>query len=154
MIAAASRLAHNEQPPPAWQWPIDLSAYDQRHRLMRREAAALARRAKYPHRLGHWTPRFQEELGRLAPAIIDTCDHLAIRNRRLRCSIQHVLTLEMHRRRSTYWAWPEETWHAIVGTSRVHFEAMADGPKCRAALVAIAMLLQRPISVTRLGRFD
>jgi hypothetical protein len=154
MIAAATRMAHNEQPLPTWQWPIDLSAYDQRPRLMRREAAALARRAKYPHRLGHWTPRFQEELGRLAPAIIDTCDHLAIRNRRLRCSIQHVLTLEMHRRRSTYWAWPEETWHAIVGTSRVHFEAIADGPKCRAALVAIAMLLQRPISVTRLGRFD
>jgi hypothetical protein len=72
----------------------------------------------------------------------------------LRCSIQHILTLEMHRRRSSYWAWSEDTWHAIVGTSRVHFEAVADGPKCRSALVAVAMLLQRPIAVTRLGRFD
>jgi hypothetical protein len=154
MIAAAGRTAQHEHPLPAWQWPIDLSAYDQRPRLLRREAAALARRAKYPHRLGHWTPWFQGRLGRLAPPIIDACDQLEIRTRRLRCSIQHVLTLEMHRRRSTYWAWSEDTWHAIVGTSRVHFEAIADGPKCRAALVAVAVLLQRPISMPRLGRFD
>jgi hypothetical protein len=154
MIAAPARAAHSEHPLPMWQWPIDLSAYDQRPRLLRHEAAALARRANYPHRLGHWTPRFQEELGRLAPPIIDACDHLEIRTRRLRCSIQHVFTMEMHRRRSTYWAWSEDTWHAIVGTSRLHFEAMADGPKCRSALVAVAMLLHRPISVTRLGQFD
>ena len=153
MIPAATRTARGHSWP-TWQWPIDVSAYDQRPRLMRREAAALARRAAYPHRLGHWTPRFQEELGRLAPPIIDTCDHLAIRNRRLRCSLQHVLTLEMHRRRSTYWAWSEDTWHTILGTSRAHFEEIAEGPKCRSALVAIALLLQRPISVTRLGRFD
>jgi Phage integrase family len=154
MIAAAARAARHEPPLPMWQWPIDLSTYDQRPRLLRREAAALARRAKYPHRLGHWTPWFQEKLGRLAPPIIDACDHLDIRTRHLRCSIQHVLAQHMHRRRSTYWAWSEDTWHAIVGTSRVNFEAIADGPKCRAALVAVAMLLQRPIRVTRLGRFD
>ena len=154
MIAAAARTAHRERPRPTWRWPIDLSAYDQRPRLLRREAAALARRAKYPHRLGHWTPRFEEELGRLTAPIVDACDHFEIRTRRLRCTIQHVLTLEMHRRRSTYWAWSEDTWHAIVGTSRVQFETIADGPRCRAALVAVAMLLQRPISVMRLGRFD
>jgi integrase len=82
------------------------------------------------------------------------CDHLEIRTRRLRCSIQHVVTLEMHRRRSTYWAWSEDTWHAIVGTSWRQFQAMVEGPQCRAGLVAVAMLLQRPISVPRLGRFD
>jgi hypothetical protein len=153
MIAAAARVAQHVHRLP-WQWPIDLSAYDQRPRLIRREAAALARRAKYPHRLGHWTPWFQEDLGRLAPPILDAFDCLDIRTRRLRCSIQHVLAQHMHRRRSTYWAWSEDTWHAIVGTSRGDFEAIADGPKCRAALVAVAMLLQRPLSVTRLGRFD
>jgi Phage integrase family len=153
MTATAVCAAQHEHPL-AWAWPIDLSAYDQRPRLMRREVAALARRAKYPHRLGHWTPWFQNELGRLAPPILDAFDYLDIRRRRLRCSIQHVLAEHMHRRRSTYWAWSEETWHAIVGTSREDFEAIADGPKCRAALVAVAMLLQRPIAVTRLGRFD
>lgn len=94
------------------------------------------------------------ELGRLAPPILDAFDYLDIRTRRLRCSIQHVLAEHMHRRRSSYWAWSEETWHAIVGTSREDFEAIADGPKSRAALVAVAMLLQRPIAVARLGRFD
>jgi hypothetical protein len=152
MIAAAARAAQ-EHPLP-WHWPIDLSAYDQRPRLMRREAAALARRAKYPCRLGHWTPWFQEELGRLAPPMLDAFDYLDIRTRRLRCSIQHVLAEHMHCRQSTYWAWSEDTWHAIVGTSREDFEAISDGPKSRAALVAVAMLLQRPVAVTRLGRFD
>jgi hypothetical protein len=104
MIAAAARTAHHERPRPMWRWPIDLSAYDRRPRLLRREAAALT-----------------------AP-IVDACDHFDIRTRRLRCTIQHVLTLEMHRRRSTYWAWSEDTWHAIVGTSRVQFETMADHP--------------------------
>lgn len=154
MIAVAKRVAQDERPLPAWQWPLDLSVYDQGPRLRRGEAAALARRARYPHRVGHWTPRFQEELGRLAPPIIGACDYLEIPTRHVRCSIQHIVTLEMHRRRSTYWAWSEDVWHAIVGTSRLHFEAIADGPKCRSALVAVAMLLQRPIAVTRLGRFD
>jgi hypothetical protein len=146
--------ARTERSLATWEWPIDLSAYDRRPLLLRREAAALARRAKYPHRLGHWTPWFQKRLGRLARPIVDACDHLEIRTRHLRCSIQHVLAQQMRRRRSTYWAWSEDTWHAIVGTSRVNFEAIADGPKCRAALLAIAILLQRPISVARLGRFD
>jgi hypothetical protein len=154
MIAVTTRTAGEKLALSTWPWPIDLSTYDRRPRLLHREAAALDRRAKYPHRFGHWTPRFQEELGRLAPPVIDACNHLEIRTRRVRCSIQHVLTLEMHRQRSTYWAWSEDTWHAIVGTSRVHFEEIADGPRCRAALVAIAVLLQRPISVPRLGRFD
>ena len=154
MTAAAARPARTERPVATWEWPIDLSAYDRRPQLLRREAAALARRAKYPHRLGHWTPSFQKRLGRLARPIVDACDHLEIRTRHVRCSIQHVLAQQMHRRRSTYWAWSEDTWHAIVGTSRVNFEAIADGPKCRAALLAVAILLQRPISVARLGRFD
>jgi integrase len=154
MIAATPRTTRHDLPLRTWQWPLDLSTYNRRPRLTRRETAALARRAKYPHRLGHWTPWFQEELGRLAPPIIDACNYLDIRTRHLRCSIQHVVALEMHRRRSTYWAWSEDTWHAVVGTSRLHFEAIADGPKCRAVLVVVAMLLQRPISVTRLGRFD
>ena len=153
-MSAAGSAARHAGVLPTWRWPIDLSTYDQRPRLLRREAVALARRASFPHRLGHWTPLFREELGRLAPPIIDACQHLDIRTRRLRCSIQHVVTLEMHRRRSTYWAWSEDTWHAIVGTSRIQFDAIADGPKCRSALVAIALLLQRPISMPRLGRFD
>jgi hypothetical protein len=45
-------------------------------------------------------------------------------------------------------------WHAIVGTSRQHFEATVEGLQCRAAIVAVAILLQRPIAVPRLGRFD
>ena len=47
MIAAAARTPRHEPSRP-WQWPIDVSAYDQRPQLMRREAAALARRAAYP----------------------------------------------------------------------------------------------------------
>ena len=98
MIATAVRAAQHEHPL-AWAWPIDSSAYDQRPRLKRHEVAALARRAKYPHRLGHWTPWFQNELGRLAPPILDAFDYLDIRTRRLRCSIQHILAEHMHRRR-------------------------------------------------------
>jgi integrase len=147
-------VAEHDDSLAAWQWPLDLSVYDRRPHLMRREAAALARRAKSPQRFGDWSPLLHEELGRLTRPIIDALAYLQIRYRSLRGGIQHVLTLEMHRRRSTYWAWSEDTWHAIVGTSRLHFEAMADGPQCRAAIVAVAMLLQRPISVPRLGRFD
>jgi len=137
----------------AWRWPLDLARYNRRPALTRREVAALARRARYPQRLGHWTPLFHDELGRLTRPVTDALDCLQIRHR-LRGEVQRLVTHELHRWQSTYWAWSEDTWHTIIGTSRLHFEALADGPQCRAAIVAVALLLQRPIAVPRLGRFD
>jgi len=137
-----------------WQWPLDLAGYDRRSTLMRREMAALNRRARFPRRLGHWTPRFQEELGRLTRPVTDALEHLDIRTDRVRAMVQRLLTHEMHRRRTSYWAWSEDAWHALVGTSRKHFEDSSDASKYRSALLAVALLLQRPIHVYRLGRFD
>jgi integrase len=138
----------------AWRWPLDLALYNQRPALTRREVAALARRARCPQRLGHWTPLFHDELGRLTRPVTDALDYLQIRHHRLRGEVQRLVTHELHRWQSTYWAWSEDTWHTIIGTSRLHFEALADGPQCRAVVVAVALLLRRPIAVPRLGRFD
>jgi hypothetical protein len=52
-------------------------------------------------------------------------------------------------------------WHGVTrddvlrfGTSRKHFEDTSEASKYRSALLAVALLLQRPICVYRLGRFD
>jgi hypothetical protein len=138
----------------AWQWPLDLAGYDRRPALTRRELAALNRRARFPRRFGHWTPLFHEELGRLTRPVTDALEHLDIRTDRVRATVQRLLTHEMHRHRSSFWAWSEDVWHALVGTSRKHFEDTSEASKYRSALLAVALLLQRPIRVYRLGRFD
>jgi hypothetical protein len=138
----------------AWRWPLDLAGYDRRAALTRRELAALNRRARFPRRLGHWTPRFHEELGRLTRPVTDALEHLDIRTDRVRATVQRLLTREMDRRRTSYWAWSEDAWHALLGTSRKHFEDSSEASKYRSALLAVALLLQRPIRVYRLGRFD
>lgn len=81
----------------AWQWPLDLAGYDRRPALTRREMAALNRRARFPRRLGHWTPLFHDELGRLTRPVTDALEHLDIRTDRVRATVQRLLTHEMHR---------------------------------------------------------
>ena len=111
----------------AWQWPLDLTRYDRNPILDPRELAALDRRSRFPHRFGHWSPVFLQELGRVAAPVIDALDYLKVDGRR-RDAVQCVLAHEMYRDRSSYWAWTPDQWRGIVGASGASYVAGGAAP--------------------------
>jgi hypothetical protein len=117
MIAAAARVAQHEHPL-LWQWPIDLSAYDQRPRLMRRGSGG----ARSPSEVSPAT----RALGAVVSGRAGS-----LRAARPRCvrlpghSHAAIALLDSACPRPAHappaiavLGWSEDTWHAIVGTSR------------------------------------
>jgi hypothetical protein len=137
-----------------WRWPLDLDAYDRAPALTPRERAALARRARFPLRFGHWTPLFYQELGRLTRPIVDALDYLDIDYDRARARVQCLVTRTLQQEQSTYWAWSDETWRRLIGRSRRSFNANAPTDRAsRAAFLGVAFLLKRPIPFEALGKY-
>lgn len=146
--------AHAAEHLAPWRWPLDLDAYDREPALTPSERAALARRARFPLRFGHWTPLFHQELGRLTRPIIDALEYLQIHHDRTRARVQCLLTRALHHEQSTYWAWSDDTWRRLIGRSRRSFNENAPTDRAsRAAFLAVALLLKRPIAFEALGKY-
>jgi hypothetical protein len=138
----------------SWRWPLDLDVYDRAPALTPNERAALARRARFPLRFGHWTPLFHQEFGRLTRPIVDALDSLKIDHDRARSRVQALVTRTLHQEQSTYWAWSDETWRRLIGRSRRSFNAKAPTDRAsRAAFLGVAFLLKRPIPFQALGKY-
>lgn len=143
-------LVRSDERATAWRWPLDLDAYDRDRALTPNERAALARRARFPRRIGHWTPLFHQELGRLTRPVIDALDYLQIAHERARARVQCRLTDALYREQSTYWAWPDATWRRLLGTSRRSFNAQtATDRVSRGAFLAVGLVLKCPIEPRR-----
>ena len=84
-----------------WRWPLDLESYDPSPDLTPGEQAALARRSRFPSRLGYWTPLFYQELGRLAEPVRDVLDYIHSKGH-ARTAVQHVITEELLRHREPF----------------------------------------------------
>jgi len=148
-------LARPDDRVTAWRWPLDLDAYDRDPALTPNERAALARRARFPHRFGHWTPLFHQELGRLARPVTDALDYLEIRHERARARVQCRLAQALYREESTYWAWPEGTWRSLLGTSRRSFNDRASTDRVsRGAFLAVGLVLKCAIVLDCLGKYE
>ncbi|HEY6271647.1 MAG TPA: tyrosine-type recombinase/integrase [Terriglobales bacterium] len=155
MNTAPEILAESGRASTTWKWPLDLSRYDRNPVLNPRELAALDRRARFPHRFGHWTPLFLEELGRLAMPVIDALDYLSV-NGRVRNAVQCILVREIHGHRSSYWAWSSDQWHGIVGSSRSSYVGGGAGSRVpsRNALLGVAYLLANYSHLHALGKYE
>jgi integrase len=106
-----------EQAGVQWEWPIDITRYDQCPDLSPAERAALAQRAQtVQQRFSHF-PRVDEpELQRLFRPLREVFNWFdperpRIRNRALRC-----FTLAMHERQLAYWGWDEAAWIEFLRT--------------------------------------
>jgi hypothetical protein len=148
-----SAIARAAEPLAPWRWPLDLDTYDRSPALTPGERAALARRARFPLRFGHWTPLFHQELGRLTRPIVDALDHLRIDYDRARARVQSVVTRMLHQEQSTYWVWSDETWRHVIGRSQSFADNAAPERAARAALLGVAFLLKRPIPSEVLGKY-
>lgn len=157
MTTAAARLplGDSSHTPATWQWPLDLTRYDRNPVLNPRELAALDRRAHFPHRFGHWTPLFLDELDRLARPVTDALDVLKISGQ-VRSSVQRIFVHEMHRSRSSYWAWTSDQWHDIVGASYAAHKEREAGARiyARNGLLSVAYLLCNYHEVHAFGKYD
>lgn len=139
----------------AWHWPLNLSAYDRDPTLTPNERAALARRARFPRRFGHWTPLFHHELGRLTRHVTDALDYLQIRHDRARARVQCRFTQALYREQSPFWAWSEETWRRMLGTSRRSFNDRASNDRVsRGAFLAVGLVLKCAVVLDCLGKYE
>jgi hypothetical protein len=100
--------------PHGWHWPVDVAHYDRSPHLTEAEWAELERIMKRkPFQL---RPSTKMLLHRLLQPLQDvfTVTHLSP-------TICHdtirIMLIEMHRRGKTFWAWSEEEWIDIIGSS-------------------------------------
>ena len=139
---------------PEWRWPLDLESYDRSPDLTPGEQAALARRSRFPSRLGYWTPLFYQELGRLAEPVRDALDYIHSKGH-ARTAVQHVITEELLRHKRAFWAWNSEEWRQILGHSRDEcLQRKHIIGHSRNALMGVAYLLCRQLDIGSLGRFE
>ncbi|MGI4832438.1 MAG: hypothetical protein ACRYFK_03155 [Janthinobacterium lividum] len=115
-------------PAATWPWPLDPTRYDCRPRLTAAERAELrtrvARRKQAPHLF------FAGELLALAPAhplarllqpVLDAWRVAGV-DRQEATDGAALLVAEMHRQRSTYWAWNETDWVDLLRLSFHSFQ--------------------------------
>jgi hypothetical protein len=97
-----------EAPQEVWSWPVDPTIYDQRAELQNNESAALeylVSRQLYGHFLG----RVRRDLARLTQPVLDVVAATGT-PKQSGGGAMGALVLEMHLRRTSYWAWSREEW--------------------------------------------
>lgn len=103
-------------PHPCWQFLIDVEKYDRRGELSLSEQKALASLAAHPlgkHR--QLSKRMKTKLSRLLQPLEDVLQFLDTQMRRFTSPIPLLLSV-MHERATSYWAWSEEEWIALLQT--------------------------------------
>jgi hypothetical protein len=105
-------------PPHAFCWPVDVTQYDRSPHLTETERSELKRvMRQQPFQL---RPSTKDLLHRLLQPIQDvfTVTHPDP----IIChDTMRVMVMEMHRRGKTFWAWSEEEWIDIIGSSYAAF---------------------------------
>lgn len=141
-----------------WRSPIDLGRYDRTPALTASEKAALDAliRRRIGRRASRWPMRPKNALARLLQPLLDVLDLTDGRDghqaAQLRSNVARVLTDEMHRRGTTYWAWSQDEWRETVAPSAIAYKQSPchDGPsRCR--VMVLAYLLADVRDWTRCG---
>lgn len=142
MRATQAHVANDRTEAP-WSWPLNLDQYDRSPELSGTEKVALDRRARFPERLGNWTPLFRKELGRLAQPILDAENFLQCAAP-ARPRIQSVIVRGMHHFQLTYWGWDTEQWRSVLEKPCSGSSSLLHCPRnARALMLAVAYLLRR-----------
>lgn len=110
-----------EAPQEVWSWPVNPKVYDQRGELQKNESAALeylVSRQLYGHFLG----RVRRDLERLTQPVLDVVAATGT-PKQSGGGAMGALILEMHLRRTSYWAWSREEWIEILRPTGRDFTA-------------------------------
>lgn len=110
--------AASPSPSPAWSWPVDLARYDRSPDLSEVERAELKRVMR--RKPFHLHPSTKVLLHRLLTPLQDVFEvtHLS---HNIWHEIVRVMVREMARRGKTFWAWSQEDWLSIIGSSYAAF---------------------------------
>lgn len=125
-----------------WNWALNLENYDRSHKLKRAELSELEYWVHHNGRgFGIISDETAEVLHRLVQPINDmiaTLDFPSPYDGRM--ALQLML-LEMHHRRTSFWAWSSTDWLETICTSHQEFEQRFAKAQGRQHLLAIAYVL-------------
>ena len=130
-----------------WQLPFDPTAYDRAPVLSAAEQAALRAFVEALTTTLWWPPSGHSTVQPLTRLLVPIDAMLTV----MRCPqenhtpFKRFLLLEMYQRQSTYWAWSDEDWTALIAPtpSSFHQQHAATKPEIRLYLVAMGYLLTR-----------
>src|SRR5579863_4866062 len=134
--------------PTNWSWPLDLTRYDRRADLTPEEDRALSRLAH----LKKSAPVFAERtrviplspeapLFRLLQPIYAVWEVTGVSGQECTDALA-VLIREMRQRQQTYWAWTQEDWRDMLGTTHTAFRQRSGKDRnCRRVLLLVGYVL-------------
>lgn len=93
---------------PEWSWPLDVTKYDRRPFLTRRECAALA---SFNVRA---TLFLRDGLERLLVPIGDVCEHTGLLHQKWFHVVRKAMLLWMRDLRKPFWAWTADEWVRVL----------------------------------------
>jgi len=103
-----------------WKWPLDPQRYDRRPALRASEVAALGYLVARERPYGHFPEWVTRDLCRLTQPLNDV-KQIVNPPKQSWGGVVSVLIVEMHRRRTSYWAWSEDDWIEILRLSTKDF---------------------------------
>lgn len=158
MSAATERLRRDGREP-SWTWPIDVARYDRAASLSPAEREHLGRLvARFAAGGRGWHKEARPALRRLLRPLHDTLDHLGAvatekRKYTVRTTVVCLLVRAMHRHDRSFWAFPAETWHEMLGGDYyAYVRQHGVTANARQQLVAVAYLLCGFDGLHTLGR--
>ena len=104
------------QPRDQWQWPLDLSGYDQRTELTGPERDWLTRFVERPARSA-WQQAAESDVIRLLAPLRDALATLTTHEVSRR-KVTRLLLSVMHQRQQTVWDWQEADWLVVFEQAR------------------------------------
>jgi len=105
MIQSHTSFAH-----PAWQWPLDLGAYDRSPILTPAESSRLTHKVQVHTPGTQLSKRSWKSLGRLLQPLDDALGLLCSARDPTRRETIRAIAMEMCRRQTPFWAWSLQDW--------------------------------------------
>lgn len=155
---AQAALEKNPCASVSWQWPISVTGYDRSGSLSPAECRVLAQDLAEALRRTRATRAVLASLHGIERLCRPLDDALTVidGNRRYDDRVKFMILKQCGLLGSAYWAWDDDTWCRLLGTSQQSFyEAHVPTPKCggeRQALIAVAYLLRCFLNVPALGQ--
>lgn len=136
-----------------WAWPVDLASYDRRAHLTADERNVLATLTAPVTFPAAWERRFGARLRRLLQPL-DEVLLLTGASKMQRSGVIIILLREMHRLRTSFWAWSDHEWVGVLHPSAALFaQHHCKATTYRAHLLAAGYLLGGFHDFPAIGRF-